>query len=947
MDYYLFEMFFYRRILLCLPGTFTRFKDSVEHYCITADHGIAYCKKVLLLGLLTMLVSLKSIHGEYFEKVVVVVAGSPSAIENRMLELLCERLKEKSQVGIFIRHTGDGSLLIENDPGTLQVFFGIAAGHAGIRDLCIKNRIVPLTEQNPGPEGFLLKYFPGIKEKPGKLMMAGVDNRGLLYAVGAFLRESRLQAGGVEIGTLDIRSAPAFEVRGTQYGQSHVALEKAKVRRWTKKDKERAILDLALAGANIFFVDSRTKEGESEDIQFLKSYDLMICGTFLPNAVSDKDFPQEWRAFESIGREFFVCPSVPDARAYILKACERYFSNSPAYDFIQLKGGDGGGCECDHCRPYGKIFIHLCEEIAGIIHRYHPQTRLYFTNQKFDNESDIAILDYLNEKPRAWLWAWGYGPGSDATTWQPGHRQNHRMDLFRYPGFGPYGLYPKELLHQLPGRHKILYFNEITHWKYSQHGYIQMYPRADRDGNQPPARSHEIYERRPDQTLTMVYDRLSFFAWPKYYHRVFNDLMPYGVGDITHSSGNHDHFNQWMWQRLLWNPRMSVSEVVHEYAANWFGRAAAPLMAKAILQLESNMEELENEPLQEKKGIATYYAAVQQAGRLIPDNLMKNNWLWRMYMQKGALDAYIRLELIRQLEIKDSIEQYLITNRKNIKWNSLKGMIDDVLKNETPEMTRLRIEAGALGDESNELFGTRSEAIFNLRHDYIGLGWLKRQLERAAKAKGETQQRELLDMITDYEGKKIHALYDNLGTGNTAPHVVAGYPYDHGQPYVSTMLSEENRPSQRSMHFTQDEDQGVTLLYTDLLPDRDYTLRLTLVRPTFQQRYTDRMKQKTQSVYANNKLLAQNIELPENRSDFFTFEIPSSYIKEGVLEIRLMKDPTLFPGNKSVELSEAGQPADHMLRKSVRVETEQWRNTGGWGTLLSEAWLIPRQKEKR
>src|SRR5690606_41079325 len=60
---------------------------------------------------------------------------------------------------------------------------------------------------------------------------------------------------------------------------------------------------------------------------------------------------------------------------------------------------------------------------------------------------------------------------------------------------------------------------------------------------------------------------------------------------------------------------------------------------------------------------------------------------------------------------------------------------------------------------------------------------------------------EILAMITDYEGKSVDAYYDNLGTANHAPHVVNGYPYDHGQPYVPTMLSENNRPSQRSMHL--------------------------------------------------------------------------------------------------------------------------------------------------
>lgn len=900
---------------------------------------------IFIIGLGLFLFFTSTVRATQFNRAVVVLHDNPTLIEKNIAELLYQRLREKSAIELSIRYFSDKPSKAEHSSGTLLILFGLPADYEGMRSILTHERIVPLSENNPGPEGFLLKYFPGKEGYADKLIMAGVDKRGLLYAVGAFLRQISYNSTSIEMDQLNIRSAPAFEVRGTQYGQSGVALTKAKVRPWTQQDKERAIMDLALAGANTFFVDRGTETEQRRDIAFLKSFDLMTCGTFLPNAVVNKDFPREWRAEESIGRDFFVCPSVPEARDYILRECERYFSQSISFDFIQLKGGDGGGCECDSCKPYGSTFIHLCEEIATIIHRYHPDTKLYFTNQKFDNESDIAILEYLNEKPREWLWAWGYGPGSDATTWQPGHRQNHRMDLFRYPGFGPYGLYPKELLHQLPARHKILYFNEITHWKYAQHGYIQMYPRADKDGNLPPSWSHEIYERRPDQALTMVYDRLSFFAWPKYYHRVFNDLMRYGVGDITHSSGNHDHFNQWMWQRLLWNPRMDVEEVVHEYAKSWFGREAAPLMAEAILQLETNMEELKNEPLQIKKGIDKYYATVQRAGEMMPELWMKDNWLWRMYMQKGALDLYIKSDLIQQLKAKEGIEQYLLSNRKNIDWQYLTDRIDDVLKSETREMSELRMEAELLGDESNELFGTRSEAVFNLRHDYIGLGWIKRQLQRAQKEKNERRRNELLDMITDYEGKNIGAIYDNLGTANPAPNVVFGYPYDHGQPYVPTMLSEANRPGQRSMHFTQDEDQGVTLLYTDLPAGQRYILRLALVRPVFQDRYADRMKQKTQSLFANDKLIAKNIELPEYMSDFYSFEIPASLIKDGVLEIRLMRDTTLFSeeAKRTPVLKQAVDVANHMLQTSNRVEREQWRNTGGWGTLLSEAWLIPKK----
>ena len=73
-------------------------------------------------------------------------------------------------------------------------------------------------------------------------------------------------------------------------------------------------------------------------------------------------------------------------------------------------------------------------------------------------------------------------------------------------------------------------------------------------------------------------------------------------------------------------------------------------------------------------------------------------------------------------------------------------------------------------------------------------------------------------MIVRYDDPGEGGYYDNLGTFNHAPNLVFGYPYDHGQPYVSEMLSEANLPGQRSMHFTQDEEQGVTLHYRDLDP---------------------------------------------------------------------------------------------------------------------------------
>ena len=833
-----------------------------------------------------------------YQEARVFAGSSATPVDKRIAQLLVDRLESHAGVS-----SGLGGL--ETAEANLAIYLGTPANHPEIAALLEKHRIPPLTRLAPGPEGFLLRYFP----EDHVLVAAGVDERGCLYAVGELLRQARWAASGFTLpANLDIRTAPAFEIRGTQYGQG-IQANLEGVRKWTDTECQEVVLDYALAGANIF----DTEPGTMYD--FIKSYGLMALDNGYAN-IAKSEIPEAWEAKESIGRTGYVCLSVPAAREFMLKQCEEQFRDGPFFDLVKFKGGDGGGCECDRCDPYGQKFIEIVEEMAAIVHKYHPRTRVYIVNQKFDDADDEAIFQYLQEKPREWLWAFGYGPGSDATTWQPGHRQTHRMDLFEYPGYGPYALYPREIIRQIPPRHKLVYFNEITHWRYAQHAYIQMYPRADRNGDLPPWWGHEIYERRPDQYLTMVYDRRSFFAWPRFYHRVFEDLMHYGVGDVTHSSGHHDHFNQWMWQRLLWAPRTAVEDVVDEYARAYFGPEAAPLMAEALFQLEENLEEQPGKTIREKEGIGRYYDLVKEAGRRMPGHWMEGNWYWCTYMEKAALDRYIQLAASQQLNLVERIQSLSFEDAEFDIQRALDALAG---LGESEEMKRIRDEAGKLGEVENELFGWRNEGYFNLEHDYVGMGWLRRQLERAKAAQGE-ERAALLHRITDYEDAGEGGYYDNFGTANNAPNVVFGYPYDHGQPYLQEMLDEGNRPGQRSMHFTQDEDQGVTIEYRDLDPEAAYRIRFNFVRPWFQERYNMRMNQKTQTIYADDAVLAKDVELPLKMSDFFAYDIPEEATADGKLVIRFERVPDVAHGD--------------------RVSREQWRNSGGWGTLVSEAWLM-------
>lgn len=846
-----------------------------------------------------------------FTDVQIIIGDKAGETEKAVAELLRERLNGPSKIPCLVVPESEGAVAPAKDQ--LLVRIGLADNHDRLAQDLESHRVEPLTELDPGLEGFVVHC---LASGDGLTVLAvGIDPRGVLYAAGEILREAVI--GVTTIGfpdDLSVRTAPAFEIRGTQYGQGGVMMRLAGTRPWTQNETETAIADDALSGANTVSIDESVTP-DDPTYRFVKSLGLKTLAQICPNAGSG---PADWQATESIGRTNYLCPSHPLGRKALIEQTEGRFRTNAFIDYIRFNAGDGGGCECDLCKPYGRTFMHLSEELSAVIHKYHPETQIFVANQKLNNEDDMEIFKYLQAEPRKWVRAFCYGPGSDAMMWQPGHRQTHRMDLFHYPGFGPPDRYLNEILHELPPDQDIVFYNELTHWQYSQWGYARHYPRPDIRGDSPPHWGHWIYERRPDPYIAMVHDRLTFFAWPRYFHRVFGETIRYGIGDITHSSHHQDHFNQWMWQRLLWNPHRSVEDIVAEYARTWFGPVAAPQMAEAIFQLETNLEA----PVETNPGIDHFYSLVKQAGWSIPDHLMERDWLWRLFMEKAALDKYVQLRVQNQMAIQERVEQ--LVGRALDAGDSLPESIAKALKEiasegETKRMADLRAEAMKLGDEGNRIFGMRHTGTFNLEHDYIGLGWTKRQLERASAVDSPTRE-ELLRMITDYENPGEGGYYDDAGSLDRAPRMVSGYPFDHGQPFWGEALAEGNRSSQRSLANTQDEAEGVAFRYEELDPNARYSVRVTLVRPRYQDRYKDRMPQKTQSIFADDAVLVEELELPDHMSDHFEFELPAETTSDGEVTVKFKKGKGI-----------ADWP---------RTQTEIWRNTGGWGTLVSEIWLI-------
>jgi hypothetical protein len=286
-------------------------------------------------------------------------------------------------------------------------------------------------------------------------------------------------------------------------------------------------------------------------------------------------------------------------------------------------------------------------------------------------------------------------------------------------------------------------------------------------------------------------------------------------------------------------------------------------------------------------------------------------------MQRAALDKYIQLRVREQIRQKEDVESLINTYLQNhdpaVITKCHERLFADV---ETEEMKALKAEADTLGKESDALFGVRNEGFFNLDQDHVGLGWVQRQFTASLISSDSTFTERLLGQIVHYEDPGPGGFYDDAGDPLRSPHMAYGWQFSDDD------VSPSNRPSQRTMAYTRDEKRGVTFEYTDLDANAKYRVRFAFVRPRYEARYADKQPQKTQSIYADDVLLAKDVELPEWEAGFFEYDIPEEATRDGKLQIRLEKSAGIGEGSPS--------------------QVEVWRNTGGWGTLVSEVWLMPR-----
>lgn len=653
----------------------------------------------------------------YATQIGVVLNKNATAIEKNVAEVLKKRLQRDSAVSVTISDALDES-------AELNIYLGLTGTSERLDNLCKTNNIILPGIKKPYAEGFAVNMLT--QNNAPVIVAVGADNRGVLYAVGEILRQMKSDPHAVRFSSFYVSTAPAYKFRGGIIGQGGTMKKVTKARLWTKEEYQDANLDLALAGANCFYAPW----SGGDEYDFYKSFDLLTSVAIRPNQLNE-EFPKEWKS-EGLSNwegDNWVCPSIPEAREALLKQWRAKLETMAGHEILRFPAGDPGGCPDERCRPWGNAFVQLCEDISKIALELHPDLNIQIINQDLSNEGDEAIFDYLTEEPREWLYGMSYGPGSNAMSWYFRHKLND--DMFEYPGYGWLNRYLAETLNAIPKDQKIVHFSDITHWIFAQYNV-----------------------ETPERNIMKSYGRRTWHTRPEALYEIFQAIMPFSEGDIIYHEGYHDHFNQYFWYRLLWNPHLTSEEVVKEYSILYVGEEASDLMVKAIYQLEKNLVN----PLATNYGISRYYALVREAGQLMPEYKMENDHIWRLHMQKAALDKYNQLKLQRELFKEERVRQLLQSAIESGKMDKAIELSLTILTEptETPEMVAFREEASQLGIESEKIIGVRNVGYFKLENQLRDISGLEDILKKAKKSSSKNEQRKLLESAVKITQKKTN-----------------------------------------------------------------------------------------------------------------------------------------------------------------------------------------------
>ena len=262
----------------------------------------------------------------------------------------------------------------------------------------------------PGAEGYRLSTAPA------SLVVAGADERGVLFGVGRLLRSLDVGRDRITLAApLDVTETPVVAMRGHQLGYRP---KTNSYDGWDERQWEQYIRDLAVFGTNAIELIPPRSDDAADSPHFPRpQMEMMVTMSRL----ADKYGLDVWAWYPALDDDYISEASVARAVA----EWEGVLKQLPRLDAVFVPGGDPG-----HTEP--SVMFRLLDRQTANLRRFHPRVQMWLSPQGFTAEWMETFYGLMAKQP-AWLTGIVIGPQNRDTLATVRKRIPPQYKLRRYP----------------------------------------------------------------------------------------------------------------------------------------------------------------------------------------------------------------------------------------------------------------------------------------------------------------------------------------------------------------------------------------------------------------------------------------------------------------------------------------------------------------------------------
>jgi hypothetical protein len=614
-----------------------------------------------------------------------------------------------------------------------------------------------------------------ITTETGLIIVAGNDERGVLFGAGKLLRLMYYSKGKVTVARqLNISSSPQYALRGHQLGYRP---KTNSYDGWSVPMWEQYIRDLVVFGTNAIELIPPVSDDDPDSPHFpMEPMKMMIEMSRLA-----KEYGIEcWVWYPAMERDY----SDKATETKAIREWGEVLAKLPRVDAIFVPGGDPG-----HTAP--KVLFSMLEKQTAQLKKLHPGAKMWMSPQGFNGAWMEDFYSLMKAEPD-WLEGIVFGP-------------QHCVSL-------------EELRASVPKKYKMRFYPDITHSQWAQ------YPVPDWDFAYMATLNREPINPRPlDQSL--IFKRLQPIA--DYGFLTYSEGCNDDVNKMIWSSLGWDPRENITDILRDYSRYFIGSQVGEQFAQgllslerNWRGALAVNNGVNTTLDQFREMEKsatpvmLQNWRFQQALYRAYYDATVRS--RLLLETAQEEKAI--EYLREApALGSMAALTKAGMALAKPGVP-YAAETRARV-FELAEALFQSIhMQLSVPRYQAIAVRRGANLDLID----------FPLSN----APWLLKQFSEIALMPNEQDRLHRIDEVLNRTNPGAGGFYDDLGKPGSQPHLVMGTSYSEDPASLKSPMSsmvvrrDHSSPVSSCTYAETLHDFPLEMYYPDLDKNARYRLRV-------------------------------------------------------------------------------------------------------------------------